>query len=52
MLKNLVAVLLIGLTFIFGMKMQEREYNDTCLKMGGNIAEKGYPICVVKNTPK
>ncbi len=48
MLKNLVAILLIGFTFIFGMKMQEKEYNDTCLEMGGSIADEGYPICVIK----
>lgn len=48
MLKNLAAILLIGLTFIFGMKMQAKEYNDICLEMGGSIAKEGYPICVVQ----
>ena len=48
MFKNLFAILLIGGTFIFGMKMKEREYNDVCLKLGGSIAEEGFPICVVQ----
>ncbi len=52
MFKNLFAILLIGGTFIFGMKMKEREYNDVCLKLGGSIAEEGFPICVVKRLLK